>query len=345
MYLPDPFHVVFHPWKKEPGCVMIRRWVLLHSSFRSNPAFMKWINGEYGIKGIRRMLDFRVYTFLTVCDYMNFTKAAEVLHVTQPAVSQHIRYLETLYGVRLFASEGKKIHLTPAGEKLLYAATTIKNDELFLKDLLHCVPSRGPVLRFGTTRTIGESVISAPLAGYIRRHPDASISVAIGNTDELLHKLTTGEIQFALVEGYYNHELYDSMVYRTEPFIPVCAPGHSFVREPGRLKDLLGEHLLIREPGSGTRDILEKNLEINNIHLADFRNITEIGSMHVILQLLEKDTGITFLYRTAVEQGIKDGTVRELHLRDFQMEHDFTFIWSKGSIYGPEYREICRELQ
>lgn len=291
------------------------------------------------------MLDFRVYTFLAVCDHMNFTKAAEALHVTQPAVSQHIRYLETFYGVRLFASEGKKIHLTPAGKKLLYAATTIKNDELFLKDLLRCVPSQSPALRFGTTRTIGESVISAPLAEYIHRHPEANISVAIGNTDELLHKLTTGEIQFALVEGYYKQELYDSLVYRTEPFIPVCAAGHPFKREPGRIKDLLAEHLLIREPGSGTRDILEKNLEINNIHLDDFENITEIGSMHVILQLLEKDAGITFLYKTAVEQGIRDGAVRELHLRDFQMEHDFAFIWNKGSIYGEEYRAICRELQ
>lgn len=295
--------------------------------------------------GGKKMLDFRVYTFLTVCEYMNFTKAAEALHVTQPAVSQHIRYLETLYGIRLFSSEGKKIHLTPAGEKLLYAATAIKNDELFLKELLHCVPSRGPALKFGTTITISESVIATPLAEYIRRHPGANISVAIGNTDELLHKLTSGEIQFAMVEGYYSQELYDSLVYRTEPFIPVCAAGHFFPKEPERLRDLLGEHLLVREPGSGTRDILEKNLELRNIHMDDFRNITEIGSMHVMLQLLEKDTGITFLYKTAVEKGIRDGMVRELHLRDFQMEHDFAFIWNKGSIYGKEYGKICRELQ
>lgn len=295
--------------------------------------------------GVKKMLDFRVYTFLTVCEYMNFTKAAEALHVTQPAVSQHIRYLETLYGIRLFSSEGKKIHLTPAGEKLLYAATAIKNDELFLKELLHCVPSRGPALKFGTTITISESVIATPLAEYIRRHPGANISVAIGNTDELLHKLTSGEIQFAMVEGYYSQELYDSLVYRTEPFIPVCAAGHFFPKEPERLRDLLGEHLLVREPGSGTRDILEKNLELRNIHMDDFRNITEIGSMHVMLQLLEKDTGITFLYKTAVEKGIRDGMVRELHLRDFQMEHDFAFIWNKGSIYGKEYGKICRELQ
>ena len=121
------------------------------------------------------MLDFRVYTFLAVCRHMNYTKAAEELHITQPAVSQHIRYLETLYGVRLFVSEGKKVHLSPAGERLLQAATTLKNDEAYLKELLSCVPEQAPTLRFGTTRTIGESVISTPLASYIHRHPDAGI--------------------------------------------------------------------------------------------------------------------------------------------------------------------------
>ena len=75
-------------------------------------------------KGGNQMLDFRVYTFLAVCEYMNYTRAAEALHITQPAVSQHIRYLENMYQVKLFLAEGKKIHLSPAGERLLHAATT-----------------------------------------------------------------------------------------------------------------------------------------------------------------------------------------------------------------------------
>lgn len=291
------------------------------------------------------MLDFRVYTFLAVCEHMNYTRAAEMLHITQPAVSQHIRYLENMYHVKLFLSEGKKIRLSPAGERLFRAATTLKNDEVFLRKQMAEGAGRGLSLKFGTTRTIGESVISSPLAGYIHRHPDHRVSVIIGNTDELLHKLVSGEIQFALVEGYYDDMEYDSLVFKTEAFIPVCAAGHVFKKKPAYLKDLLDERLLLREPGSGTRDILEKNLDIKNIRLSDFAQITEIGSMHVILKLLEKDTGITFLYRTAVEEGLKEGTFKELTLRDFQMEHDFAFIWNKGSIYEDTYKEICRELQ
>ena len=300
---------------------------------------------KIGVEGDETMLDFRIYTFLAVCQYMNYTRAAEALHITQPAVSQHIRFLENQYQVKLFLCEGRRIRLSAAGGRLLRAATTLKNDEAFLREQLLGAADKNPILKFGTTRTIGESVISTPLADFIRRHPDEGIRMFICNTDELVHKLDAGDIQFALVEGYFNKKKYGSMVFRTEPFIPVCAYGHRFAREPECLRDLLPERLLVREPGSGTRDILEKNLEARDIRLADFAHTTEIGSMHVILQLLERDLGITFLYRTAAERGLEEGIFRELPLCDFQMEHDFAFIWNRGSIYEEEYREICRELQ
>lgn len=291
------------------------------------------------------MLDFRIDTFLTVCEYMNFTKAAEALHITQPAVSQHIRYLEKEYQVKLFSYEGKRIRLTPAGELLNHAAVTLKNDQRFMQEQLLLASSHKVSLSFGTTMTIGEAVISAPLAAYIKQHPNANISMTIGNTDELLHKLNSGTIHFALVEGYYDREEYDSMIYKTEPFIPVCAADHQFLEEPSLLRDLLKERILIREPGSGTRDILEKNLSVKNLRLDQFAHVTEIGNMHVILELLAQDTGITFLYKTAVEKGIQQGIYRELHLDDFHMEHDFAFIWNKGSIYSDTYRKICAEMR
>ena len=80
------------------------------------------------------MLDFRIDTFLAVCRSMNFTRAAEELHITQPAVSQHIRYLEKSYGVKLFDYQGKRLSLTTAGEALFSAAVTMKHDDLFSEE-------------------------------------------------------------------------------------------------------------------------------------------------------------------------------------------------------------------
>ncbi len=80
------------------------------------------------------MLDFRIYTFIEVCKYMNFTKAAESLNITQPAVSQHIKYLEQLYSVKLFTFTGKKMSLTQYGRLILNTATTMKHDEIFMRE-------------------------------------------------------------------------------------------------------------------------------------------------------------------------------------------------------------------
>lgn len=291
------------------------------------------------------MLDFRIHTFLSVCRHLNYTRAAEELHITQPAVSQHIAYLEKLYDIRLFFHEGKKVHLTEAGELLLSTATTLKNDELFMVKQMHqTTPLQFPLI-FGVTMTIGEFVIATPLAAYLKKHPDTDVKIVLANTSDLLERLRSGEIHFTLVEGYYDASAYDSITYSTEQFIPVCSASHHFAKEPRLLTDLLKERLLVREPGSGTRDILEKNLAVKNIHTSDFTHTVEVSSMHTIIQLLKQDCGISFLYRTAIEPELENGSLKELSLQDFHMTHDFTFLWNKGSIFADSYRKICVELK
>ena len=102
------------------------------------------------------MLDFRMETFLTVCNDMNFTHAAEHLNLTQPAVSQHIKHLEKTYGTELFIRDKKKLRLTPAGEILRSALETMRNDENTLKKRMQESIEEKKVLTFGVTMTIGE---------------------------------------------------------------------------------------------------------------------------------------------------------------------------------------------
>lgn len=291
------------------------------------------------------MLDFRIYTFLTVCATMNFTKAAEQLHITQPAVSQHIRYLEELYQTKLFVHEGKKIRLSPAGEILLHTATTLKNDENVLFEQMHQPELDAVPLHFGVTMTIGEFYISKALGSYLKAHPSQNLKMILSNTTELLNKLREGKLHFALVEGYFESEEFDCLTFSKEDFIPVCAASHSFTKKPQQLSDLLSERLIIRESGSGTRDILEKNLDVRNLAISDFSRIAEISSMHAIIDLVKADCGITFLYKAAVQQELVNGELVELTLSDFQMQHDFTFLWNKGSIFTAQYQAIFAELR
>ncbi len=101
------------------------------------------------------MLDFRMETFLAVCQCMNFTRASEQLNITQPAVSQHIRFLEKHYNTKLFRYEGKKLKLTGAGEILRSASLTMMHDELSMLSEMHRTEENEEI-RFGATRTVGD---------------------------------------------------------------------------------------------------------------------------------------------------------------------------------------------
>lgn len=290
------------------------------------------------------MIDYRLHTFLTVCKYMNYTKAAEELFITQPAVSQHIHFLEKYYDTTLFIYKGKTLSLTPSGTLLLQKASTMENDSRMLKKSLQFASPSRITYKFGVTTTIGEFVIAKPLARFLHKHPEIHIQMTMSNTQDLLKGLRNGTYHFALIEGYFPENEFESQIYSQEEFIPVCASEHPFVKQPSRLQDLISEPLILRETGSGTRAILEKALDIKNIPLSSFAHITEINSMYTIVQLLLEDCGISFLYKAAVLPQLKSGKLRSIHLDDFQLKHDFSFLWQKGSIYREEYHQIFQEL-
>lgn len=276
---------------------------------------------------------------------MNFTKAAEQLNISQPAVTQHIHYLEDFYGTKLIAYEGKRMFLTKAGEVLFQAAATMKHDEVYLKQSISDLNKRKKRLIFGATLTIGEFVIAEHLKEYLDLYPDTEIRMIVGNTRELLDKLSLGEIDFALVEGNFTKKDYDCMVYSQERYIPVCSSDYSFKKEPEQLIDLLSERIIIREKGSGTREILVKNLETRNLGIESFNHVVEIGGMNAIKSLVEAGCGITFLYEAAVKQELKIRSLKEIKLKDFYVIHDFEFIWNKGSAFSDNYREVCKLLK
>ena len=105
----------------------------------------------------------------------------------------------------------------------------------------------------------------------------------------------------------FDRQAYDSLTYCVQPFLPVCAPEYSFARPVRRLEDLLGERLLVREPGSGTRNVLERALEARNLQVRSFRRYTELGSLNLIKALVCAGAGISFFYRPVVRGGAGPG--------------------------------------
>ena len=289
------------------------------------------------------MLDFRMDTFLALCRTMNYTRAAEELNITQPAVTQHIQYLQRHYGVKLFQYRDKHLFLTEAGAALRSAALTMEHDERELMEQLPLLQKGMQHLRLGATLTVGEYALPPHLGRYMKRHPDVALHLVVGSTRRLLEGLNRGELDAAVVEGYFAKREYDAIRWSMEPYVCVCAAG-SALEGPMELEDLFTQTLILRDPESGTREILERALLERNFQLSDFRRVVEINDLTVIKQLVEQNCGITFLYRRAVERELEEGQLRQVFLRGWEVQHEFTFLWRKGSVFEQNYRRLYAQL-
>ena len=289
------------------------------------------------------MLDFRMDTFLALCRTMNYTRAAEELNITQPAVTQHIQYLQRHYGVKLFQYRDKHLFLTEAGAALRSAALTMEHDERELMEHLPLLQKGMQHLRLGATLTVGEYALPPHLGRYLKRHPDVALHLVVGSTRRLLEGLNRGELDAAVVEGYFAKREYDAIRWSMEPYVCVCAAG-SALEGPMELEDLFTQTLILRDPESGTREILERALLERNFQLSDFRRVVEINDLTVIKQLVEQNCGITFLYRRAVERELEEGQLRQVFLRGWEVQHEFTFLWRKGSVFEQNYRRLYAKL-
>lgn len=290
------------------------------------------------------MLDYRAHTFLEVCRQKSYTRAAAALHITQPAVSQHIRQLEAHYGCALFTKTGRGVEPTRAGALLYRALDAMENDDARLREELDALAAEGaanPPLRLGCTRTIADFVAPRLLSDHLLRHPDERLLMCTGNTAELVSLIDRGDIDFALVEGSFDRNLFDCAVFSHEPYVAVAAP-EAVGRRPASIRDLLGHLLILRETGSGTREILEKHLAARDLAATDFARTIELASIPAIKACVEGGAGISFLYRAAVERELAEGNLVDITPQDFTIEHDFALIWQRGSRYAERYRALLR---
>ncbi|MDF2822401.1 MAG: hypothetical protein K0R15_2849 [Clostridiales bacterium] len=216
------------------------------------------------------MLDNRLHTFLTLCETCNYTKTAQKLNMTQPAVSQHIQFLENYYQVVLILRKGKNFSLTEEGESLQQYVRTLKANSERILPLLHRIKNHVRPLNFGATLTIGEYTIP-PILYQIFKEDLESISMFVENTHVLQKMLWKGKIDFALLEGHFDKNQFEYKLISNETFIGVCSPENKVASKLNDLEELLEQNLILREPGSGTRDILEQALYNQNLSIKDFK--------------------------------------------------------------------------
>jgi DNA-binding transcriptional LysR family regulator len=284
---------------------------------------------------VKIVQDIKMETFITVCDCMNFTRAANRLGLTQPAVSKQMKNLEEYYDVDLFYYEGKKLFLTKAGKTLYRYAKTAHSDSIKLKERLKHEESQK--LYIGSTPTPGEYMVPYILSQYLENHHIPDVHIFIKNTESLLEMVDSGEIDLAIVEGNFNKENYEYLLFSKQRFLPVGSKKISFPAH--NIESLLSYPLIIREPGSGNREILEHCLKRHNLVVSDFSKVIETNDIRVQKQLVQQGAGIAFMFEAAIKK--EENFIQSIDIEGFPLPHEINIVWRKESIFHEQYFNLA----
>ncbi|HSR03686.1 MAG TPA: LysR substrate-binding domain-containing protein, partial [Proteiniclasticum sp.] len=166
-------------------------------------------------------------------------------------------------------------------------------------------------------------------------------SILVDNTNILMEKLRKGEIHFALIEGLIDKDFYDAKLLKTCDFILVTAENHEITKKQRvMLEDLLDEKLIVREKGSGSREILERGLAERNRSLESFREIIEMGNVNVMKRMTMEGVGISLMYRDAALEELKQRQLVEVPVENLKMEREFNFVQIRSETILVEYQQF-----
>ncbi|MDD3705357.1 MAG: LysR substrate-binding domain-containing protein, partial [Clostridiaceae bacterium] len=198
---------------------------------------------------------------------------------------------------------------------------------------------------FGATLSIGEYVMPEILSRLLTKFPEMKIHMSVSNTQVLLEQLNKGELDFIVVEGLFDKSEYDSTLFSLEKFIPVCSPKSEFANKEVSFQEVTRSRLILREQGSGTREIFENILQKNNYSLHAFSRIIEIGNMAAIKKMVSNDLGITFLFEVVGKKEIEDKSLSVINVPGFFEQREFNFVLLKDSFFRERYMIIYELLK
>ena len=276
------------------------------------------------------MVDPRLYSLLKVVDTGSYTKAAEQLALSQPAVSQHIRQIEEALDVRIFDRAHNRIVLTAEGEIVVkYArrlAAISNNLHMALKNKREQIRS----LTIGITHTAESSSIIEALAAYLSDYPDLNMKILTFTTDNLYLSLKNYELDFAFMEGKTSDRSLSYMMLDTDCMVLAVPPDHKLASQSMvTISQLRAEKLILRLPNSNTRVLFEAALESIGSSLADFNVSMEINSIATIKDLIRHGFGVSILAKSTCINEVKEGKLVVLSVENLSMIRETNIVCLK----------------
>jgi len=259
------------------------------------------------------MADRRLQVFTTVARLLSFTKAAEALHMTQPAVTFQIRQLEDYFNTRLFDRTHNRISLTVAGELVKsYADQIITHYNEIDNEVRKLTGDVLGPLVLGASTTIGEYVIPSILGEYQAKFPDVSIRLHVANTEGVIHMVESNEIDIGIVEGPVNNKNLVAKVCWEDELVAVTPPQHPLAQSKTITPDKVLEYPFIsREEGSGTREVIAEYFAANGLEFSNLNLTMEFGSPESIKSAVASGLGVSILSVATLDKELKLGMLEK----------------------------------
>ena len=276
------------------------------------------------------MADRRLQVFHTVARLLSFTKAAETLHMTQPAVTFQVRQLEEYFNTRLFDRTHNRISLTEAGEHVFGYADKIfviySEMENAVRDLTGEVSG---ILMIGASTTIAEYMLPALLGDFKAKYPDVNIRLQVGNTDAIVSMIENNVIDLGVVEAPVANKNLVVERCRSDHMVLAVPPNHPLAGETSvpiaRLKEF---PYICREEGSGTREVMLEALALDGIDVCEINMVMELGSPEAVKGAVEADMGISILSRATINKELQLGTLVAIDM-EHSIDRPFSFVHQK----------------
>ncbi len=279
----------------------------------------------------RMIENFRIRVFRAVAHHLNFSRAAEELLLTQPAVTQQIKTLEEELGVSLFDRGGGRIALTPGGAALLPFAEKFKTlGEEAVAAVAGAYGQEAGELAIGASQTIGQYLLPNFIAGFRQAHPKVRITACSGNTDSMLEALLAKHIQIALIEGPEQRKDVHIEPFMEDHMVLVVPASHEWAGQEISAESLKTEPLLVREFGSGSRRIVEQALTNVGLKARDLSISMELDSTEGLLNAVEAGLGVTFVSRWAVRNQLALGTLKLARVKGLKLARRFSMAYAAG---------------
>ncbi len=282
--------------------------------------------------------------FATVVRSGSFSKAAEILNISQPAISKGVRDFELQVGCRLLNRSPKGVVPTPEGLVLsrraeaLFAVERAAEEELSALRGLH-----NGSLRIGASTTIATYMIPRYLGAFHRANPGVDLHLISANTRDIAEQMVAQDLDIALVEGPVDDKNLAAEPWRTDVMKLIAAPDHAFALDGGPIdpKRIENEVLIMREPGSGSREVVTQALAARGI---EPQRTLEIGSTAAIKQVVAAGLGISIVSVVTVEDQVQLGRLKVLDLRDMKIERTLWQLKLPGRVAMPAARAFEKML-